>query len=866
MAADSEATQFVLDPEQVKLLSELNFDILATQFNNYRKTLQGHLSPSTFKILNDQLDAVEKDLNEKLTLIPLAKKAVTSLRFQLYDIESEYYKNPTGLSIIDENLSKTSTTPSMAVGSASSIPSLTSAPLSSSLLQGSVSPVISSVLNHSMTNPLIGSNLNLVKNDGMGPVSLTNTPSNGFQSRAIRPPSGFLHQDENQSLLSSTFNGMALSSEIPAIQTSQYSPFNSGGSSSLFSSVTSSPIGRSTMSPMTSRIPGSAVTNSSTSNNGFLGSGNNESIITPIGSKTSNFVNSSPVVGSNTPNSSTSVVTSNSNANSSNINNNNNNNNSATTTPEKTLEKEVSSPEETPASPTIENKKTSTNSSPLSTTLFSSPVASKSETVNSTPTKIDYASVASKPPPGSENNKGWKKNDITDTVERKKMKEAILKGSSNSMPEVSVKRYVPPDEVRYIVARSKTKISSNNAKYLEKLTAELNSKMKIVKYCSMTRKGNIRLTLLPGVSYNTVVDLKVLPATLDLIDASDWQYITAHGIPRTNEKDKPYSIAELRAELEEKNIILARDPEWMDHHKDKGILKLTFTDYKYRDACYFMRAIYLHGYRAKLRFYPDEWHNNKKSVDHAKKFKHGLALSKLRKQQSTVRFFQANCSFDLQYNHDILDEMVFQAHFVCIQDCWIYNDGRPIERVEWYHHYEDHYYENGGCRTVLYATNELEDTPEALVLNTEKNFISVNFIADFVLIQVDRPSGFDPKTFYNGLKEMIKANADKPIIIAGSFNMQHKMWDNSLAQPEVYAEQIALLLEEYNFERLSPFPSLHVDSDGYYVNPSLLFAQVTISPRITVNNLSIELSDGLEKNIKDYHRLSWDLKLIAPYA
>lgn len=439
----------------------------------------------------------------------------------------------------------------------------------------------------------------------------------------------------------------------------------------------------------------------------------------------------------------------------------------------------------------------------------------------------------------------------------------LAKSSLTSRPSSSgttISRKPRSEGGGYIIIRSK-KPAQMTAKILEKFTAKLNS-VKNVSYftsATSTRKGNIRLNLGAGFTYTDVHDARVIPPSFELVDSSDWFYLTAHGVPRTHADKKLRTPTDLAEICEDVGIKLSKAPEWIDHIGPKGTVKLSFDSREARDSAYFMRALYINNDRAKFRFYPDEWYGNARAITHEETFKNGKPLVSFQFEKHALRFFQANCGLDLQVSHDVLFEMNLQAHVVLVESPWIFSDGRPVERNEWDHHYEQHFYEAGGSRVALYRC-KVPVIPPVFDSFTKDSCILVHYIADFVIVQVDRPSGWDVESFYLSLSQAIKSNDDKPMVISGCFNLQHKMWDGSMAESNTHTEKIAKLLKEYEFERISPLPSNFIDEDDYYTNPTLLFAQKSLVSRISISN-AIDISNTLQYSIKDYHRLAWEIKL-----
>lgn len=413
-----------------------------------------------------------------------------------------------------------------------------------------------------------------------------------------------------------------------------------------------------------------------------------------------------------------------------------------------------------------------------------------------------------------------------------------------------------------LITRIKDHKGVYTSKLVDKLVLKINSAkhFSFVSSGSVTKKGNIRLNFAPGVLFEDLESAKVIPGGLELIDCPDWYFLSIHGIPENQATGKFYTSAELQEEIEGFGLKICRTPEMLGSHDGKAIAKIAFSTEANRDAAFFMRTFYFNGHPAKLRIFPDEWFGCDKYKNHFKEFKDGKDLSDLRQLRNRMRFFQANCTFNLQANHDLLFELVLQANIVLIQSCWKHNDGRPIERMEWTHRYEQYYYEQGGTRVALYATRRVW-VPDVVQIFTKNPAVNAYYITDFLLVQVDRPSDLEPREFFEAIRDLLEEQDDgRNVIISGCFNLQHKLWDNSEAPPHMYANKLADLLTEKKFKRLSPFPSEFIDASDYYTNPTLLFAQVDIASRIHISDKAV-LSDALTDRVADYHRLCWDIEL-----
>ncbi|VVT55445.1 uncharacterized protein SAPINGB_P004600 [Magnusiomyces paraingens] len=415
----------------------------------------------------------------------------------------------------------------------------------------------------------------------------------------------------------------------------------------------------------------------------------------------------------------------------------------------------------------------------------------------------------------------------------------------------------------FLVVKIKGQVGAYSNKLVEKLIMKINSARSngiLISSGAVTKRGNIRLSFAPNITFHDLEIARAIPISIEPIDCSDWLFLSIHGVPLNEATGKQYTGGELRKTIEGFGLKLARTPELMGSYEDKGIAKISFSTVEERDAAYFMRAFYFEGQRAKLRIFPDEWYNCDKFKAHGKDFKNGRPLADLRNHDKKLRVFQTNCKFDLQVNHEILFETMYQAHIVMTEGCWKHSDGRPLERQEWMHFYEQYFYEQGGTRMALYASRRPYQ-PAVAITNTYKPFINSYFIADFLLIQIDRPSDLAARELFEALQDLLREHSEsKEIIIAGCFNLQHKMWDGSEAPPEMYANRIADLLSEFSFKRLSPFPSKFIDSNNYYTNPTVLFAQRYIANRIHVHD-NIVLSNDILEHVEDYHYLSWDVEI-----
>lgn len=101
----------------------------------------------------------------------------------------------------------------------------------------------------------------------------------------------------------------------------------------------------------------------------------------------------------------------------------------------------------------------------------------------------------------------------------------------------------PSSNNRFIVVRLTSAIPQNlSFRRLNSMLNKLNGERKIFNTIHLTRKGNIRITILNGFTYRDAYEtVKVNFPGLEFIDSSDWLFLTAHGVPRTDSNGNPYT-------------------------------------------------------------------------------------------------------------------------------------------------------------------------------------------------------------------------------------------------------------------------------------------------------------------------------------
>lgn len=426
-----------------------------------------------------------------------------------------------------------------------------------------------------------------------------------------------------------------------------------------------------------------------------------------------------------------------------------------------------------------------------------------------------------------------------------------------------------PDRSRHKGAKTNVQmiVKPNSSKYafsnhnLNVLKRRINGKHHLVDDAVFTNQGNICLKLAKGIGYRDVFGPENPELTgFTIINSSDLHILSAHGVPIEKPDGSDYSLDEFQTVIEDSGLRLSKRVEVISKHEDTVILKLCFDSEEDRDEAYFRRALYFGNERATLRIYPQEWLGNNQTKAHNDRLFYGRHLNDLKVKESTLRFFQANCNFSLQVSHDVLFELACQAHFLLVQDPWVFNDGKPCNRVEWKTYSEPFYYEQGGTRMALYQYKQ----GSLMSVNhpyTRKPVVSVYEMDSFSIIHVDRPSNYDVATFLDEVKMAIQTHVHGDMVLAGCFNLQHPAWDKSKGVPSEEAENIFQYLTSCGFVTLSPKTSEYIDEDNYYTNPTLLFAQKWIASRITVNVEPIELGTRLKTNLRSYHRFSWDIMI-----